>query len=482
MGLLDLVQQDDAVGFAPYPLGKLSALLVAHVARRRADEPGDGELLHVFAHVDPDHVVLRIEQVFGQGPRQLGLAHAGGAEEQEGADGAVRVLEPRPAALDGPHDRVDGLVLPDDPGLEALLHPEDAVALGLGDLVHRDAGHLGHDGGDVLGGHRVAAALLAGEVQPHHGPGLVQGVDGLVRQGLVGEVAVGEPDGGLHGLVRIGDVVELLVMGFQVAEDLDGLRHVRGLHDDLLEAAVQGAVLLHDLRELVHRGRAHALEFAAGEGRLEHVRRVQAARRAAGAHDGVELVDEQDQVRIRLGFLDDGLEALLEVAAVFGAGHHRSDVQREDAFLGEGGGDVPGSDPKSDALDDGGFAHTGFADKHRVVLLAPPQDLDHAGDLHVTPDDRVQFSFPGGLREVVAEFVDVDVLLPGGLAFFPLLVVVALGGLLLLLLDLQQAFGLHERKHAAVVHSAAAEEGLSVAVRRAAQGEQEVMRGRLRAL
>ena len=330
---------------------------------------------HVFAHVDPDHVVLRIEQVFGQGPRQLGLAHAGGPEEQEGADGTVRVLEPRPAALDGPHDRVDGLVLADDPGLEPLLHLEDAVALGLGDLVYRDAGHLGDDGGDVLGGHRVAAALLAGEVQPHHGPGLVHRVDGLVRQGLVGEIAVGEPDGGLHGLVRIGDVVELLVMGLQVAEDLDGLRHVRGLHDDLLEAAVQGAVLLHDLRELVHRGRGHALDLAAGEGGLEHVRRVQAARRAAGAHDGVELVDEQDQVGVRLGFLDDGLEALLEVAAVFGAGHHRSDVQRQDALLRQGGGNVPGGDPKGDALHNGRLAHAGLATMADLPTPGSPMSI-----------------------------------------------------------------------------------------------------------
>ena len=422
------------------------------------------------------------EQVIGQGPRQLGLAHAGGAEEQEGADGAVRVLEARPAALDGPHDRVDGLVLPDDPGLEALLHLEDAVALGLGDLVDRDAGHLGHDGGDVLGGHGVGPALLAGEVEPHHGPGLVQRVDGLVRQGPLGEVPVGEPDGGLHGLVGVGNVVELLVMGFQVAEDLDGLRDVRGLHDDLLEAAVQGAVLLHDLGELVHRGCAHALEFAAGEGRLEHVRRVQAARRAAGAHDGVELVDEQDQVGVRLGFLDDGLEALLEVAAVFGAGHHRGDVQRQDAFLRQGGGDVPGGDPEGDALHDGGLAHARLADEHRIVLLAPPEDLDHAGDLHVTPHDRIQLPFAGRLREVVAEFLDVDAVLLGGLAFYRLLLAVAFGGLLLLLLDLQQAFGLHEGEHAAVIHPAAAEERLAVAVRGAAQGEQEVVRGRLRAL
>ena len=395
----------------------------------------------------------------------------------------MRVLEPRPAALDGPHDRVDGLVLADDPGLEALLHLEDAVALGLGDLVHRDAGHLGHDGGDVLGRHRVAAALLAGEVQPDHGARLVQGVDGLVREGPVGEVAVREADSGLHGLVRIGDMVEFLVMGLQVPEDLQGFRYVRRIHDDLLEAAVQGPVLLHDLRELVHRRRAHALEFAAGEGRLEHIGGVQAARGPAGAHDGVELVDEQDEVRVGLGLLDDGFQAFLEVTPVFGAGHHRGDVQRQDAFLREGGGDVPGGDPQGDALHDGGLAHARLPDEHRIVLLAPPEDLDDAGDFQVAADNRVQLPFPGRLRQVVAEFLEVEALLAfGRLALLLLLFLVGLGGLPVLLADLQQPFALHEREHAAVVHPAAAEEGLAVAVRGAAQGEQEVVRGRFLAL
>ena len=72
-------------------LGELAALLVADVAGRRADEPRDGVLLHVLGHVDPDHRVLRVEHELGQRARQLGLADAGRAEEQERADRAVGV-------------------------------------------------------------------------------------------------------------------------------------------------------------------------------------------------------------------------------------------------------------------------------------------------------------------------------------------------------------------------------------------------------
>src|SRR3546814_1683715 len=63
------------------------------------------------AHVDADHGPLVVEEEVGQAAGQLRLAHAGGAEEQEGADRSVRVREAGPAAPDGVGDRSDGLFL-----------------------------------------------------------------------------------------------------------------------------------------------------------------------------------------------------------------------------------------------------------------------------------------------------------------------------------------------------------------------------------
>ena len=97
VGLLDLVEQDDRVRLAAHGLGELAALVVADVARRRADEPGHGVLLHVLRHVDLDHRVLVAEQELGERARQLGLADARGAEEDERAGRALRVLDARRA-------------------------------------------------------------------------------------------------------------------------------------------------------------------------------------------------------------------------------------------------------------------------------------------------------------------------------------------------------------------------------------------------
>ena len=61
VGLFDFVEQDHAVGAAADGFAQLAAFLVADVAGRRADEPGDGVLLHVFAHVNADHGVFIVK-------------------------------------------------------------------------------------------------------------------------------------------------------------------------------------------------------------------------------------------------------------------------------------------------------------------------------------------------------------------------------------------------------------------------------------
>ena len=83
VGLLDLVEQNHRVGPTPHRLGQTSALLVAHIARRGADQSRDRVLLHELAHVDADHRVLVVEEHLGQCLAELRLAHARGPQENE---------------------------------------------------------------------------------------------------------------------------------------------------------------------------------------------------------------------------------------------------------------------------------------------------------------------------------------------------------------------------------------------------------------
>ena len=118
--LLDLVEQDHLVGPAADRLGQRTALLVADIARRRADQPGDGVLLHELRHVDPDHRLVVVEQERGDRLAQLGLADAGRAQEQERADRPVRVLQAGPGPAHGVGHRLERLLLADDAACAAL--------------------------------------------------------------------------------------------------------------------------------------------------------------------------------------------------------------------------------------------------------------------------------------------------------------------------------------------------------------------------
>ena len=93
--LLDLVEQHDRIRVALDLLGELAALFVADVAGRRADQLRHRVLLHVLGHVEADQRVVAAEQEVGERARQLGLADAGRAQEDEAADRPRRVLQPR---------------------------------------------------------------------------------------------------------------------------------------------------------------------------------------------------------------------------------------------------------------------------------------------------------------------------------------------------------------------------------------------------
>ena len=187
-------------------------------------------------------------------------------------------------------------------------------------------------------------------------------------------------------------MVDLVALA-QAAQDRDGVLDRRLVDEDRLEAPLQRRVLLDVLAVLVERRRADGVQLAAGEHRLEQVGRVHRAFGRARADDRVQLVDEQDDLALGvLDFLEHGLEPLLELAAVLGAGDQRAQVERDDALVLEALGHVAAHDALGQALDDGRLADARLADQHRVVLRPPRQDLDDAADLLVAADDRVELA------------------------------------------------------------------------------------------
>jgi hypothetical protein len=145
------------------------------------------------------------------------------------------------------------------------------------------------------------------------------------------------------------------------------------------------------LAVLDERRGADAVQLAAGEHRLEHVARVHGPFGRARADHRVQLVDEeQDPPLGGPDLREHGLEALLELPAVLGAGHQGAHVEREHDAVAQSLGHVAADDPLRQALDDGRLADAGLADQHRVALGLAREDLDHPADLLVPPDHRVE--------------------------------------------------------------------------------------------
>lgn len=81
---------------------------------------------------------------------------------------------------------------------------------------------------------------------------------------------------------------------------------------------------------LGERGRADDVQLAAGQRRLEHVARALGPLGAAGADDGVQLVDEDEHlVAVLADLVDELAHPLLEVTAVPGAGDQADSSQRD---------------------------------------------------------------------------------------------------------------------------------------------------------
>ena len=254
-----------------------------------------------------------------------------------------------------------------------------------------------------FGLHRIDVGRDVQGTDTGAGTSLVHDVDGLIRKMAGGDIAMREADGGLDGGVGIFALMVLFVLRADAAQDEHSILRGRIVDLNGLEAAFEGGVLLDVLAELGERGGADALDFAAGQSRLEDVGSIHGAFGGAGTDNRVHLVDEEDDILGPFDLVHDSLDALFELAAVLRAGDHQGEVESDDLTVEEDFRDDARSDLLGEAFDDGGLAHAGFADEDRVILRTAAKDLHYAADFFFAADDRIEFAGLGKLGEIAAE-------------------------------------------------------------------------------
>ena len=156
VGLLNFVEEHHRIRPTAHRLAQVPPFFVADVSGRRAHQSGHGVLLHVFGHVDAHHGLIVVEEKLGQGPCQLGLSDAGGAEEDERPDWTTRITQARTSPPHGIGHGLHRFGLPHHAGGQALLHTHQLGAFALQHPLHRNARPRSHHLGDVLLGHFLA--------------------------------------------------------------------------------------------------------------------------------------------------------------------------------------------------------------------------------------------------------------------------------------------------------------------------------------
>ena len=174
------------------------------------------------------------------------------------------------------------------------------------------------------------------DLDAERGGRLVDQVDRLVRQEAIGDVAIRQTRRPTtRASVLDADAVVHLVALLEAAQNRDRVarRSARSTTtgwNRRSSAASFSTCLRYSSRVVA----PMQSELSPSERRLEHVGGVDRALGRAGTDDRVQLVDEQRiSPAARLDLLQDRLEALLELATVLRARHHRAAGPARDALV-----------------------------------------------------------------------------------------------------------------------------------------------------
>ena len=239
---------------------------MADIARRRAEQPGDGMPLHILRHVKAQQGFFAAEPAFCQRACQLGLADARRPEEQHSSYGPPALPQAGAAASDGGCHGGHGLRLADDLGGKALFQIGKTLPLGFAHALCGHAAGLADDPCNIGGGQCPAVPAGIGNAA---GRGcFVQQVNGLVGQIPPGQVTHAQLHRGVDGLGRDADTVVALIPRHQSGQNrFCGSRG--GLLDhDPSKATLERGILLDGFAVFLRRGRADKLNFAACQHRL----------------------------------------------------------------------------------------------------------------------------------------------------------------------------------------------------------------------
>ncbi len=203
-----------------------------------------------------------------------------------------------------------------------------------------------------------------------------------------------------RGILDANSMMHLVAL-LQTAKNGDGVFDIGLADENNLEAAFEGGVFLDIFAVFIERRCSDGAQFAASQRGFQHVGGVDGAFGGSGADQGVQFVDEKNDLALRVfDFFQDGFEAVFEFAAILGSSEHRSQIERDHALVLEYFRHIAGDNALRQTFDDGSLAHAGFTDEHRIIFRTAGKNLDHAADLFVASDHWIELAAAGLFGQV----------------------------------------------------------------------------------
>src|SRR5688500_12190863 len=115
------------------------------------------------------------------------------------------------------------------------------------------------------------------------------------------------------------------------------------------------------------------------------------------------FIDKKDRVIFFFQIVDDGLKALLEIAAVSCAREDRSHIKSENFGFPQNFRHASLADLQCESFGKRRLSNARLTDIKRIVLFPAAEDLDGAFDLHFAADDRIDPAFSGSSHELDRE-------------------------------------------------------------------------------
>ena len=194
------------------------------------------------------------------------------------------------------------------------------------------------------------------------------------------------------------------VLFLQATQNCDGVFDRRLAYQHRLETTLKSSILFDVLAVFVERGGTDSMKLATGQSRLQHIARIHGAvARGASTYDGVQLVDEQDDLPVGLlHFAQHSLQAVFEFTTILSTGKHGGKIERNKLTIFQAGRNVARNNSLGQTFDNCRLAYAGLTNKHRVVLRTTGKNLNRTTNLLGATDYWVKLAVACLLGKVLA--------------------------------------------------------------------------------